>query len=417
MIIVGGYPLLFLIVILEGIPLIGTIVPGHITIIAAGFLARTGFLDLGLVLLIATIGALLGDCIGFFLGKKYGMTLIDYLRPYFYITDSHIKKAQDLLLKHTGKAMIIGRFSPATRALMPFLVGSSQMSVGRFWLFNIISGVSWVALSVFLGYVFGAGYHLVSQYFGRFVVIAIIVAIVIVWGYRFVNIRFHIFRRYELFTLALNILSLWALASVVDQLIDQKFVLGFDVWVSAFMDTLHESWPFVATIASWVSTVGGTLVTGTLGIALGLWFLIRKKWRSALVMLGSVISTGIAVGFLKEFFMSPRPSNALEIIVNDPSFPSGHTALATAFFFAFAYLFVPRIYSQTKRELTIVFCVFATIAIGLSRLVLNVHWASDVITGWSLGVFLTTAIILLVRYIGILVVGKKEISTHTTLNS
>jgi membrane-associated phospholipid phosphatase len=46
------------------------------------------------------------------------------------------------------------------------------------------------------------------------------------------------------------------------------------------------------------------------------------------------------------------------------------------------------------------------ILIGLSRLILNVHWASDIIAGWSLGIFCATASILLVRYVGTLFTGK-----------
>ena len=71
-----------------------------------------------------------------------------------------------------------------------------------------------------------------------------------------------------------------------------------------------------------------------------------------------------------------------------------------------AYLLAPRIQSQVKRELLIVACVLTTIAIGLSRIVLNVHWASDVIAGWALGVFCATAAVLLVRYVGALILAR-----------
>ena len=84
-IIQGGYPFLFITVLLEGVPLIGTAVPGHITIVAAGFLSRIGVLNIGWVLTISVIGAILGDYIGFLLGRKYGISLIDKLRPYFFI--------------------------------------------------------------------------------------------------------------------------------------------------------------------------------------------------------------------------------------------------------------------------------------------------------------------------------------------
>ncbi len=109
---------------------------------------------------------------------------------------------------------------------------------------------------------------------------------------------------------------------------------------------------------------------------------------------------------MKEFFNRARPDNALQLL-NDPSFPSGHSIMAAALLFACAYLFAPKISNWVWRELFIVACAFLTIAVGVSRLILNVHWASDVIAGWSLGIFCATASVLLVRYATELVKGRK----------
>ena len=406
----GGYAVLFIFTLLEGVPLVGMAVPGHITIIIAGFFAKVGTLELGWVLLLASVGAVLGDYIGFYIGRKYGMSFIDRLRPYFFITDAHIAKAHELLSKHTGKAMVFGRFSPMTRAIMPFLVGTSKTTDKKFWIFNLIGGVSWAVSSVMIGYVFGAGYHAITGHLGRFALMAVVAAAIIIWGYRFVNMRFHIFKRYELFTLGLNILSLWALAAMIGELASRSFKLGFDVWVSSHVvDPVTHAILMPNSLvqtAYWVSTVGGMAVTGYLGALVGLWLLLRKRWRSAAIMLMAVVSTSIIVPIMKEFFMSPRPIDSLQPILTDPSFPSGHAAMAAAFFLAIAYVSAPKIHSWVKRELMMVACVLATIAIGLSRLVLNVHWVSDVIAGWALGVFLATASILLVRYAGVFFIKK-----------
>ena len=401
----GGYPFLFLTVFLEGLPLLGTAVPGHVTIFFAGFLAKVGILNLWWVIAIAIIAAILGDYMGFFLGRKYGLSLIDRFKPYFFITDEHVAKAQGLLTKHTGKAMIIGRMSPVTRALMPFLVGAGGTTVGKFWLFNIVGGIIWAGGSVLIGYALGFGYHAAAGYFGRAIVIAIIAAIVIIWGYRFVNMRFHIFRRYELFALILNLLSLWALAEMIkDALSPVPFMAGFDIWVNGYVAT--NVGPILAGISNFVSTVGGTIVTGGLGLLLVVYFAVKDKWRSAAIMFISISSASILVATLKEFFMRARPPYGLVYIdPTDWSFPSGHAALAAAFFIVLAYLLSPKLKKWVTRELFIVVCVLAIIAIGLSRIILNVHWASDVIAGWSLGVFCATASILLVRYIGGLVKG------------
>ena len=407
----GGYVFLFITTLLEGVPLIGMAVPGHVTIVIAGFLARVGLLDLYWVLGISLVGAILGDYIGFYLGRKYGLSFIDRLRPYFFITDAHIERAHNLLNKHTGKAMVIGRFSPITRALMPFLVGTTQTSPGRFWFFNTLGGISWAIISIFVGYIFGAGYHVAASYMGKVAVSITIVALVMIWGYRFINLRFHIFKRYELFVLILNIISLYALARTIqDAWSPHSFMANFDVYVNIMMDGLNHAHAWIISCATLITHAGGTVATIGLGVLITVGLVLRKKWRSAAIMFLAIGSTGFTLGVLKEFFMRARPDNALITMVNDPSFPSGHAGMAAAFFVIAAYLLIRHVHSLVWRELIIVGCVIATIAIGLSRIVLNVHWASDVIAGWSLGIFCATASILAVRYLGALVVPKKYAS-------
>ncbi len=395
--IVGGYPFLFLTVLLEGVPLLGTLVPGHVSIIVAGFLIRVGVFNIWITCILAVAAAVLGDYIGFVLGKKYGLSLIDRLRPYFFVTSEHIAKVQRLIDKHTGKSMILGRLSPITRALMPFMVGASHTDDKRFWIFNLIGGSIWAIGSIILGYAFGAGFQAASGFTGKLILVVIGASLLIAWGYRFVNVRFHVFKKYELFVLIMNILSLWGLAQTIQStLLERSPLWFFDHSVNVFM--AEKITPLIANIAAWISD-GGALFMFVAGV-IGLVFFLRKKmWRSVSVFLVSICSTAIMMDFLKEFFMRARPENALQILT-DPSFPSGHAAIAAAFFLAMMYLLVPKIHSWVKRELLIVIGVIIIIAIGLSRVVLNVHWSSDVIAGWSLGVFCTTATILLVRYIG-----------------
>ncbi len=402
---VGGYPFLFFAVILEGLPLIGTIVPGHVALIAAGFLAHTGIMNIWIVSIISMAAAVLGDAIGFYVGRHFGMSFIDRFKKYFFIKDAHLAKAQNLLTKHTGKAMVFGRLSPITRALMPFLVGTGKTSVSKFWVFNFIGATIWVGMSILLGYVFSFGYHAAAGYFGRAVVIAIVIAGLMAWGYRFINVRFHIFRKYELVALIINSISLIILAFMVrDAWSSTSFMANFDIWVNGFMN--DQVGPIMITVAEWVSLIGSVAVPVSAGLIVGGIFIWHGRWRSAAIMLISILSSFVLFSFMKEFFMRARPENALQIL-SDPSFPSGHATMAAAFFFVCAYLFSRKIKYWVWRELFIVFCAVVTIAIGLSRIVLNVHWVSDVIAGWALGIFCASASIILVRYVGELFKGKQ----------
>lgn len=402
---IGGYPILFIMVVLEGLPLIGTIVPGHVAIIAAGFLAHTGILNIWIVVIISIIAAVIGDAIGFYFGRHYGMSFIDKFKSYFFIRDEHIKKAQDLLSRHTGKAMILGRLSPITRALMPFLVGTGKTTTIRFWVFNFIGAIIWAGLSIVLGYGFSYGYQVVAGYFGRAVVVAIVLGGLIVWGYRFVNIRFHIFRKYELFALIINIVSLIVLSIMIrDALSANSFMANFDIWVNGFMNTYVG--PNLIIIAQFFSNIGSVGVPIAAGCIIGGFFIFHGRIRSATVIFLSIASAFSIFSFMKEFFGRARPENALQLLT-DPSFPSGHATMAAAFFFVCAYLFSRKMSNWVWRELFIVFCALMTIVIGLSRIALNVHWASDVIAGWSLGIFCATASIIIVRYVSELVKGRR----------
>ena len=156
-----------------------------------------------------------------------------------------------------------------------------------------------------------------------------------------------------------------------------------------------------------MSMCGDVVPIGTIGVIIAVVFALRKKWRSAAIVILSLGSTVFFVTLMKDVFVRIRPENALQAL-SDYSFPSGHSAIAAAFFMIVAYLVVSKMHSWVWRELVIVGCVVATIVVGLSRLALNVHWASDVIAGWSLGIFLATGSILLVRYVAGIILRNVE---------
>jgi membrane protein DedA with SNARE-associated domain len=419
----GGYITLFLTTFLEGIPLLGIFIPGHVAIVAAGFLASVGVLNIYFVIAITAIGAIAGDYMSFSLGRKYGWPFIDRLRKYFFLKDSHLEKAKRLLEVHTGKALVIGRFNPVTRGIFPFLVGASHVPSRNFWIYNSIGGCAWVATSVLLGYVLGFGYHIAADVFGKMILAAVIAGILIAWGYRFVNIRFHVFRRYELFTLGLNIASLVVLARMVqDNLSIRPFMAPLDIQINLWMNSIsngpHGTWIIAA--ASALSAIFGITAVTTYGVIGSLVLAIRKKWRRASIILLSLGSCAVAVGWMKEIFVRVRPQDIILLsfptklrflfdqawIADDPSFPSGHAVFAGAFFFLLVYMLAPFMRTWVKRELLIVVCTLAVVAVGLSRIVLNVHWTSDVIAGWALGIFCATSSVLLVRYLGALLVAR-----------
>ncbi|MDE1975558.1 MAG: bifunctional DedA family/phosphatase PAP2 family protein [Patescibacteria group bacterium] len=406
----GGYTALFVIMFLEGLPLIGMAIPGHVAIITAGFLAAAGVMDPVWVGLNGIAGALLGDCASFFLGRRYGWPLLERLRPHFFVAGSVLEKARAMLERHVGKSLVIGRFNPVTRGIMPFLVGANRSKVKSFWIYDAAGTVAWIFTSIVIGYAISFGYQAAAGFIGKLAVVAVIAALLIIWGYRFVNARFHIFKRYELFVLMMNLASLYGLARTLqDAYSTRPFMAGFDIWVNSLMSALEASvyGGFLVPMSVFMNAYAGPIAVSAITVAFGIWLSARRKWRSAAILLLSVGLAAVSVGWLKDIFMRVRPSDLmLPALAGDPSFPSGHAAFSAALFVVVAYIAAPKFKKWVTREIFIAACVLVPILVGLSRLVLNVHWASDVLAGWSLGVFCATASILFVRYVGALIVNR-----------
>ena len=173
---------------------------------------------------------------------------------------------------------------------------------------------------------------------------------------------------------------------------------NFDTAVNVFMSQSIS--PFMVKVADFISLVGDTKVMLALGLIIGFYFLLVRKWQKSVIIIFSVCSTTVAVTVLKELFTHPRPENALQVL-SGWSFPSGHAFMAAAFFTAFIYVCYPYFSSKITRGFFIAFCIASVFLIGLSRLILNVHWASDIIAGWALGVSMAVLSIFFVRYLTI----------------
>lgn len=406
----GGYIILTLITVLEGIPIIGSLVPGHTTVILSGFLSKLGIFNIGIVVPIVIISAMAGDFAGYFLGRKYGYGFLKSFGKLLFIKDEYIEKAKSVVGNHTGKSIILGRFNPITRPLVPFIVGASHVKAGKFWLYDFTGVLLWAVLSIGIGYVFGASYHMVAGIFGKFVLIAIVIAILITWGYSFINKRFNIFAKYELIVLFFNLLGLYGFFKTIqDALRDHAFMAELDVWVNLFFTTHVSSVGLTfMTVVTDIFSPTTISIVAFLGI---IYLLAMKKWRYALISALSIGGGLVINSFIKEIVMRPRPLDAF-IVETGYSFPSGHTIAVTIFFTLIIYFFARRIGYMVWREIFILISVLLVILTGVSRLYLGVHWLSDIIAGCSLGLFWTTLMILLVRYLGIIYVSVKNRNTE-----
>ncbi len=151
----AGYFGVFAIVFLESGLLIGFFFPGDSLLFTAGFLASQGFLDITLLTAGAFIAAVLGDTIGFHIGKSLGPRLFTKSDSVLF-NKKHLDTAQKFYDKHGGKTIILARFVPVIRAFAPVVAGAGQMNYKRFLTFNLVGGVLWAIGVTLAGYYLGS---------------------------------------------------------------------------------------------------------------------------------------------------------------------------------------------------------------------------------------------------------------------
>ena len=155
--------LVFLFPAVEASVFIGVLVPGEIGIVLGGVLANQGKLALWVVLVAAVAGAIVGDSIGYWVGKRYGEWILRRL-PNRVIDDEKIERAEHTVRRYGGRAVFVGRFTAALRALVPGTAGMSGVHYGRFLVWNAAGGTIWAVAYVLIGYLAGSQYQRIEKY-------------------------------------------------------------------------------------------------------------------------------------------------------------------------------------------------------------------------------------------------------------
>jgi len=145
---------LFVIVFAESGLLVGFFLPGDSLLFTAGLLAYKGVLNLPLVVVVAVVAAVIGDQVGYFIGRKIGPAL--FKRPDSRLFhQKNVQRTHDYFEKNGPKTVILARFLPVIRTFTPVVAGVGQMEYRRFVTFNVVGGVAWGAGVTLAGYTLG----------------------------------------------------------------------------------------------------------------------------------------------------------------------------------------------------------------------------------------------------------------------
>ena len=179
-----GYLVVFLGVMAEsaGVPL-----PGETVLIAAGALAHRGILNPGYVVLFGILGAITGDQIGYWIGRRGGRPFVLRWGRYLLVTRERLALAETFFARHGGRAVFFARFVTGLRVFGALVAGTSRMPWGRFAVYNALGGIVWATAAVSLGYFLWASISLVEHWIGRaslLLVAALVLVLASRWVYR-----------------------------------------------------------------------------------------------------------------------------------------------------------------------------------------------------------------------------------------
>ncbi|WP_427017466.1 DedA family protein [Pseudarthrobacter sp. P1] len=180
-----AYVIVACLVFAEDALFVGFVLPGETAAVLGGVVASRGNVQLWLMMALVVLAAIIGDSVGYEIGKHVGPRILD-LRA-FRRKRKRLGEAQDFLRRRGGAAVFLGRFVAFFRAVMPALAGTSHMPYPRFLVFNAAGGLVWGAGFVLLGFLAGNSYEVVAKAVGRDLAViigAVAVIGILIWRVR-----------------------------------------------------------------------------------------------------------------------------------------------------------------------------------------------------------------------------------------
>jgi membrane protein DedA with SNARE-associated domain len=158
-----GYLAVFLIVFMEtaGVPL-----PGEITLILAGVAAHRGGLDLVPAIVVGSVAAILGDNVGYLIGRYGGRRVVLRLAHYGRV-DSMLGWGERFFASHGGKTVFLARWTAGLRIFGAWIAGMTHMPWRTFFIWNAAGGITWATAAVTAGYVFSGSVARIESLFGK----------------------------------------------------------------------------------------------------------------------------------------------------------------------------------------------------------------------------------------------------------
>ncbi|CEG56947.1 bifunctional DedA family/phosphatase PAP2 family protein [Legionella fallonii] len=404
----------FIISLAESLAIIGSIIPGSVTMTAIGILAGSGIMRIDLTLLAATLGAVCGDSLSYALGFFYSERLVE-VWP-FKKYPQWLTYGKDFFARHGGKSVLIGRFIGPLRSLIPVIAGILHMKQWRFLIANILSAIGWALLYVMPGVLIGAASHSLSTESATrlFIVILItlaaiwLIGLLLKWLFNKINLFLNNYLHHSWLNLknrsklsglyyaitpdeeqnhyptaALLITNLLCLVSLIILTI---FSIKIQ-WLSFINYPFHlitQSFhaPLLKAFFIVCTQLTSTITIVCLYLLCCVWFLYHKNVKVIAYFTSILVSSSCLAWVLAYLINSPRPQD-IQVVLAGSSFPATNIEVATAFY-GFILFYINNPYTLLTKSIR----SFILIVLGLSGLgavYLGDVWLTDTLAAYFAG--------------------------------
>ena len=403
---------------------VGLVAPGETVVILGGAVAGQGATSLYLTIAIVWAAAWAGDSASFLLGRRLGRGFVLRHGPRLRITPERFAQVEGYFSRHGGKTILIGRFVGLVRALAPFIAGSSGMRYRQFVPYSILGTGLWSASFALIGYFASQSLDRAAEVAGRgtFLFATVVVTIVvIVVAIRFMRrpenrarvvdamesrpllrplvalgrrvkpqARF-LWQRLTPGGLGLEFTGLIAALSIgLYALIAYTVVISADPGPTTGDMTAHDvarelASGWLTDVADVITALGSLAVVLPVALLAGIALAATRRWIELAVLVASLAITIVAVHEIKDAVDRPRPQDGVGE-AEGSAFPSAHAAYSVIYAWLAVTVVVRLRPGLTNGTALIVAGVTVTALVGLTRIYLGVHYLSDVVSGWGLGV-------------------------------
>lgn len=401
--------LIMSIALVESLAIVGLLVPGVVLITAAASMAGHQMIPLPWLIGAAFIGAVLGDSLSYFLGYRHRNTVVT--RWPLSLHPEWLGRGARFFERYGVYSVFIGRFVGPVRPIIPLIAGMMRMPSRTFLLANVISAALWAPAYVLPGYLLGHTWRqqldLPANVEMAVLILAasiVVLAVMFSWGRaqmgRHGRIYFaiaQIARRIPamrrpwlamsrsgevpLASLFLCIIALTAASAWTLFVMQHSGPLPMDLQAQRLFSWLTTPW--LTDTSLLLAKIGDKAGVVTLAAPWAIWLLWIK--RTDLLTHGVLALGGIGVlnTLGKDLFARPRPDTP-EHLMGSFSYPSAHTSTWVVLVGIAAAFLASRV-SRQRRMWVYWLAIVITLPMALSRLVLGVHWLSDLIGGALLG--------------------------------